>query len=212
MAYLTVVMANVYGHLTVEQATNQLNSTLESLDVAGVLTLIPRPVRTLISARRHLGLDPGQWIIQYCVCPECWKHYSPAQLEVLESPRCTALPGCTGLLYTDAWDAHKKWIRTATKINPQTSIISTLRHMMMRPGFAASLRDNRNRPAVRNANENFVMTDIYDGDAWNEQETGTVRELGDNGAVRDVLGKGVAASRNLNDRRYGLHLTVNRDW
>ena len=31
MAYLTAVMGNVYGHLTVTQATEQLNNTLDGL-------------------------------------------------------------------------------------------------------------------------------------------------------------------------------------
>lgn len=212
MAYLTAVMANVYGHLTIEQATNQLNSTLDSLAVAGVLPLIPRPVRTLISARRRLGLDPDQWITQYCICTECWKHYSPAELELLDSPLCMALPGCTGKLYTDSWDSRKNRIRTATKIHPQTSVISTLRRMMMRPGFARSLRDNRDRPAGLNGDEDFVMTDIHDGDAWNEQVTGCVRELGENGVVLDAPVDGTPPPKNLNERRYGLHLTMNGDW
>ena len=50
MAYLSAVMANVYGHLTIQQATNQLNNTLDGLLVAGVLPEHPRPVRTLVSA------------------------------------------------------------------------------------------------------------------------------------------------------------------
>lgn len=44
MAYLSAVMANVYGHLTVQQATNQLNNTLDGLLVASILLEYLRPV------------------------------------------------------------------------------------------------------------------------------------------------------------------------
>ena len=212
MAYLTAVMANVYGHLTVTQATNQLNNTLDSLAVAGVLPDFLRPVHTLVSAKRRLGIDPDQWTTQYCICSECWKHYTPKELEDLDSPLCTAIPGCTGVLYKDTLDSKKKRIRTPTKIHPQTSIIGSLHQMMMRPGFVKSLRDNRAHQPGRNDDDDFVMTDMPDGDAWHEQETGTVRELEDHGTVLDSAPDGGPEPRNLNDHCYGLHLSFNGDW
>jgi hypothetical protein len=84
--------------------------------------------------------------------------------------------------------------------------------MMMRPGFAKSLRDNHAHQPGRNDDDDFIMTDMPDGDAWHEQETGTVRELGDHGTVRDSAPDGGPEPQNLNDRRYGLHFSFNGDW
>jgi hypothetical protein len=201
MAYLMAVMANVYGHLMVTQATNQLNNTLDSLAVAGVLPNFPRPVCTLVSAKRRLGIDPDQWINQYCICSKCWKHYTPKELEDLDSPLCIALPDCTGVLYKDSQDSKKKRIQTPINIHPQTSIIGSLCRTMMRPGFAKSLRDNRAHQPGHNDDDDFIMTDMPDGDAWHEQETGTVRELGDHGTVHDSAPDGGPEPHNLNDRR-----------
>jgi hypothetical protein len=139
--YITAVMANVYGHLSWIQATNQLNHTLNILLIANALPILPRPVRALISAKWHLGIDPDQWITAYAICLECWKHHTPAQLKELNSPECT-VPGCDGILYSEQRDVKGKNVGTATKLNPQTSIIGSLKCMFMRPGFVKSIRDS----------------------------------------------------------------------
>ena len=82
----------------------------------------------------------------------------------------------------------------------------------MRPGFARMLRDNRGHEAGKNNDEDYVMTDMSDGDAWNKQHTGEVHEVGNRGTVRDVAAADAPAITNLNSRRYGLHLSVNGDW
>ena len=101
MAYPSAIMTNVYGHLTVQQPTNQLNSTLDGLLIAGVLPNHPRLIQTLISAQLQLGLNLDQHIIQYCICPGCWKHYTQRQMEEMVSPECHAVPTCNGVHYTD---------------------------------------------------------------------------------------------------------------
>lgn len=81
LAYLHAVMSNVYGNCTWERATQQLNGALDVLLAAGQLPMQPTPVRTLASARRRLGIDPDAWIIEYAICPVCWKHHSPLELQ-----------------------------------------------------------------------------------------------------------------------------------
>ena len=82
----------------------------------------------------------------------------------------------------------------------------------MHPGFAKMLHDNRNHQAGQNNDDNFVMTDMSDGGAWNEQMTGMIREVGDRGTLRDFAPRDGPPPENLNDRRYGLHLSLNGDW
>jgi hypothetical protein len=159
MAYLQAVISNVKGKLSVPQATDQLNATLDALLVAGVLPDFPRPVRHLSSAKRRLGIDPDQWITLYAVCPVCWKHQSPAELEALDSPLCSE-PACDGIYYSEHYNSKGKRIRTAIKINPQTSLIGTLRRMFMRPGFAAKIRDNRQDHLGQNEDEDFVHVNL----------------------------------------------------
>ncbi|KII86134.1 hypothetical protein PLICRDRAFT_115269 [Plicaturopsis crispa FD-325 SS-3] len=204
LAYLQAVMANVFGHLPLDRATKQLNGTLDCLRLAGCLPLIPRPVRTVASAKRRLGIDPDLWIIKYALCPKCWKHHTPAELIRLISDECT-VPGCDGIIYDTI-----RGKRVARLINPQVSIIESLRRMFMRPGFAKKVEKKPEHQAGRNADEDFVMKDMHDGDAWYSNTTGTSREIGNRGTVRDVPTDGLQAIK-LSSHRFGLQLTINMD-
>ncbi|TDL13924.1 hypothetical protein BD410DRAFT_810151 [Rickenella mellea] len=192
MAYLQAALGNVYGHLTVQQATDTLNTSFDMLSVAGVLPLLPRPVRTLVSAKRRLGIDADQWITQYAVCTECWKHHSSKEVTELEGPECL-VPSCTGNIYEETIDGKGKTKRVPLKIMPHTSIISTLRRFFMRPGFARSLRDSCDDPRNVNDNEDFEMEDIY------------------HGRVMDVPKNENETPPRLVKHRYGLYLTMNLD-
>ncbi|KAF5368271.1 hypothetical protein D9615_010359 [Tricholomella constricta] len=216
LAYLQAVKSNVYGHLTVQQATENLNSTLDALLVAGALPELPRPVRTLSAAKARLGIDPDLYITQYTLCPVCWKHFTPKQMADLVSSACP-VTDCTGILFQESYNKKNQCIRTPYLINPQVSIIESLRRMFMRPGWAKSLKDSRPTEVNqinRNDNEDFVMKDMDDATEWYNSFTNTVRQVGDMGTVRDVPLERLdnAAAPRLTDHRYGLHLTLNADW
>ncbi|GBE87684.1 hypothetical protein SCP_1103610 [Sparassis crispa] len=194
MAYLHAVMGNTYQNLTWNAATEQLNNTLDCLSVqAGQLPLRPQPARTLATARRRLGIDPDAWIIQYAICPVCWKHHTPRELKELESPACTVL-GCSGSLYLESLDSKGKTRRQAIKISPQ------------------SLHDFRNDQPGHNRDEDFVMEDIYDSDMLFRLTTGTIREINSAGTVRDRPREDGQEPVKLTSHRYGLALSMNLDW
>ncbi|KAF8803058.1 hypothetical protein BYT27DRAFT_7110771 [Phlegmacium glaucopus] len=176
----------------------------------GVLPAHPRPVRTLESAKRRLGIDADQYITQYIICPQCWKHYTPKQVHDLDSPACL-LEYCDGILFEESLGSKGRRKRHPMKVNPYASIIDTLRRFFMRPGFAEMIRDSRGHQGGHNDDENFVMQDIYDGAGWDQCYTNTVREVGNLGSIRDVSRTGGEPEK-LTSHRYGLHLTLNADW
>ncbi|KAG2757569.1 hypothetical protein P692DRAFT_20711205 [Suillus brevipes Sb2] len=210
LAYLNTVIGNVFGKQSIQAATDALNNQLNCMLLEGVLPEHPHPVRHL-SAKRRLGIDADQWITQYAICPECWKHFTPAQVKELPSPECT-VPDCEGVLYDEHTDAKGKRVRTSKKIMPHVSLIGSLRRMFMRPGFAKSVRDSRQDHPGQNEDEDYVMTDMHDGMLWHELETNTVREIGELGTVRDRPQDNQPATTKLTEHRYGLHLTLNIDW
>ncbi|KAK0433882.1 hypothetical protein EV421DRAFT_1370191 [Armillaria borealis] len=211
LAYLQAVYNNVFCKIPVSTATDNLNMTLNALDAAGVLPLVPPPVRTLTSAKKHLGIDPDAWIIPYTVCPRCWKHYTPHETEKLNSPACLS-PGCVGTLYTESKDAKGRSKRRAVKILPQVSLLQSLRRMVRRKGFRKLVRDSRGAPRNANDDDDFVMKDMYDGSLWHDMSVGIKREVGNYGTVRDTpVAVGSDAER-LTDKRFGLHLNGNLDW
>ena len=59
---------------------------------------------------------------------------------------------------------------------------------------------------------NFVMTDMRGGDAWNEQATRAVHEVGDHGSIRDAAPGDGPAVENLDDCHHRLHLSFHKDW
>ncbi|KDR66227.1 hypothetical protein GALMADRAFT_217198 [Galerina marginata CBS 339.88] len=187
-----------------------LNGTLDALLAAGALPAYPRPVRTLESAKRRLGIDADQYITQYIICPQCWKHYTPKQVSEFDSPACL-VDDCEGILYDEVLDGKGRRKRQPKKVNPYTSIIDTLRRFFMRPGFAKMIKDSRGHQGGHNGDEDFVMHDIYDGAGWDQCYTNTVREVGNMGSIRDVARDGGELEK-LTSHRYGLHLTLNTDW
>ncbi|GBE82298.1 hypothetical protein SCP_0406820 [Sparassis crispa] len=212
MAYLHAVMGNTFENLTWKAATQQLNRSLDCLDAqAGELPINPQPARTLATARQRLGIDPDAWIIQYAICPVCWKHHTLNELKELASPDCT-VPGCSGKIYVEVLDSSGRTRRDPIKINPQVSIVESIRRMMMHPGFARSLCDFCSHQAGRNNDEDYQMEDIYDGDMLFKLQTGTVWEVNSMGTVRDRLCENGANATKLVSHRYGLALSMNLDW
>jgi hypothetical protein len=119
--------------------------------------------------------------------------------------------GCMGLVYETHTDGKGSIKRRAFKICPQVSLIQSLRRMFRRKGFSKMIRDSRQKPIHQNDDENFLMTDMYDGELWHDLKTGIQREVGDLGTVRDSPAPGVE-ELGLTSHRFGLHLTVNLDW
>ena len=211
IAYLQAVISNVYRNMPVIDTTDNLNIILNAFDAAGVLPDIPRPVRTLVSAKRRLGIDPDQWIVQYAICPRCWKHYSPKELRELTGPGCLA-PGCQETIYTEKRDSKGSLKRHPITIMPQVSLIQNLRRMVRRKGFRKLIRDNRNTPTNQNDDDNFVMKDMYDGTLWHDLKTKIKREVGNFGTVRDMPIGEDGVEHRLTETRFGLHLVINIDW
>lgn len=209
MAYLQAVYNNVANHMPVCATTQSLNMTLDIIEATGTLPDVPAPARTLATAKRRLGIDPDALIIQYAICPKCWKHHTPEQMGALESPKCATL-NCSGEIYEEFQDSGGNTKRRAIKILPQVSLIHSLRRLVRRKGFRKLLLKtdtNENR----NDDDTFVMTDMHDGSIWHELKTGIQREVGNLGSVRDMpITEG--SERKVTENAFGLILSVNLDW
>jgi hypothetical protein len=125
LTYLQAVLRNVLGKLTWDCAIAQLHTTLHILSMASALPLVPQLVSTLQSAQWQLGIDPDAYIIRYSVCPLCWKHYTPLKMTNLKSADCV-YPCCNGNIFTIQ---KGNWVPNL--INPQVSLIGSLRHMFL---------------------------------------------------------------------------------
>lgn len=217
LAYLRAVHNNVYANMSIRLTNTNLSAQLDALDIEGLLPEDPMPVRTLASAKRRLGLEPDDHIIQFAICPVCWKHYSPMQLQELPTAACVVL-NCTGIVYeekeyNDEGGSGRK--RVATKIHPQVSLIQQLRRIMRRKGIRKHIRDNRQNEREERSEEedkHRARSGMWDGSLWDDMYTDIQREVGDTGTIRDTTLDGNANTTRLSDHRFGLHLVLNVDW
>ncbi|KAM6493648.1 hypothetical protein JOM56_010009 [Amanita muscaria] len=213
IAYLQAVYNNVVGNMPVRQTNDNLSMTLAALDAANAFPIdpeVPAPATTLATAKRRLGIDPDAWIMNYALCSICWKHFTPHQVSLLRTPNCTT-QNCSGIIYKVTTNARGQQKREPCKIIPQVSLIQNLRRILRRKGFRKLFYDSRSSPAGLNNDDDYVMTDIYDGDAWYELKANCRREVGNLGTVRDVPDNNACDER-LTTHRFGLHLSVNLDW
>ena len=191
--------------MPVRQTNDNLSMTLAALDAAHALFLLirtPAPATTLATAKRHLGIDPDAWIINYTICPVCWKHFTPQQLSSLQEPNCTT-QGCCGVIYKVTMNARGQNKCELCKIISQFSLIQNLRHILHRKGFRKLFHDSRSSLMRLNDNDNYLMTDMHDGDAWYELKAHFKREVGNLGTVRDVP----SCDERLTNHRFSLHLS-----
>uniref|UniRef100_A0A0W0FC89 Uncharacterized protein n=1 Tax=Moniliophthora roreri TaxID=221103 RepID=A0A0W0FC89_MONRR len=189
LAYLQAVLNNVRSEMSVLRSNESLEMTLDALKPAGFVPEGRTPVKTLQSAKRRLGLDPNIHIIQYSICPR---------------------NDCNGIVYTEKRTASGDTKRHPVKIIPQVSPIQSLRRMVRRKGFRELLRDSRGDGLNRNDDED-LMVDMHDGQAWHQLKTGIRREVGEFGAVRDVP-KTEDTNTKMTSNRFVLHLVANLDW
>ena len=129
---------------------------------AGALPAYPWPVQTLESAKCCLGIDADQYITQYVICPQCWKHYTSKQVSEFDSLACL-VGDCKGILFDEVLDGKGRHKWQPKKVNPYTSIINTLQCFFMWPGFAKMIKDSWGHGGSHNDDEDFVMRNIYDG-------------------------------------------------
>ena len=109
LIYLHAVKNNIFYNHTEDDCTRQ---ALDVLEVAGLLPLYPIPARTLVTAKRRLGIDVDKYIIKQPICTVCFKNYSAEEIEALENENCT-VRRCKGIVY------HTK--RTAGPANTEAT-------------------------------------------------------------------------------------------
>jgi hypothetical protein len=100
LAYLHAVFANIFEARPIVGAERQLNGELKIIALCGALPTHPRPARTIITAKRRLGLEIDDYIEWRPICNVCYKFYSYDTIKNATSPNCTQ-PQCKGIFYRE---------------------------------------------------------------------------------------------------------------
>ena len=203
---------NIFYNHTEDDCTRQ---ALDVLEVAGLLPLYPIPARTLVTAKRRLGIDVDKYIIKQPICTVCFKNYSAEEIEALENENCT-VRRCKGIVYRTKRTAgptntEATTKRVPAKIQPYAQWDLTIRRMFIRPDFVAALRNPELDANRAEQEDDNLMFDIHDGRTRREGEVGLRRVFPLNGLPYDEEVR-PGARRKLMTYKWGLQVTINLDW
>lgn len=202
LAYLSAIATQVLYNAPQAAAEFSLNSMLDGYRLAGNLPARPKPVTTLPSVRRRLGIDIESYITQRPMCSECYFIYTFDEIKSSGTPACTQV-GCNGVFWKTPPDNQS--LRTPVCVAAYCSVLASLRRLFMRPDFLASLDAGR-RAHESHLQDDTVLHDICDGTGWCSESFGLERHVDELGTVSDSR---VAHSVSLG---FGLYAGLNLDW
>ncbi|KAH9935806.1 hypothetical protein B0H21DRAFT_878742 [Amylocystis lapponica] len=220
LAYLHAVLGNISGSLTVLEAEEYLRDTYEIIDLCGTLPTLPKPAKSLVTAKRRLGLAVDDYIERIPICTVCFKPYTQDEIDSMDGPDCVS-PRCQGIVYrikhllAPSGEARASQMQVAkripAKIQPYTSPILALRRMCLRRDFIESLRDASGDLNRLPLPDNSLMHDFHDAKAWGSFRVGMKRVVDEECNVSDeeiLPGTG----KSLLECDLGLSFTLNVDW
>ena len=221
LAYLESVLGHVYSHQTLEASQRVLRTALKIASLYELLPTHPKPATTVPTAARRLGINVDDYIRRIPICDACFKPYTLAEINNLDSPRCVG-KGCKdSVVYKvtgkrarapgDDGECGDVEVRVPKKIQPYNSIIGGLRRMLLRSDFVNNLVNMDayvNRPP-RPSDE--PMRDIHDGTRFGQLSMGMKRVLNPDGTISEVEVQ-PGSKRKLAECELGLSGTLNIDW
>ncbi|KAG1797620.1 uncharacterized protein BJ212DRAFT_1488905 [Suillus subaureus] len=98
LLYLQAAIAHIIGSSTVAEATNQIQDGLDLIELCGALLTFPIPRCSIITVKKHLGLQTDDYVLRIPICDVCYKRYSLDDIQKLDTPICT-VSRCKGNVY-----------------------------------------------------------------------------------------------------------------
>ncbi|KAG6875878.1 hypothetical protein C0993_006939 [Termitomyces sp. T159_Od127] len=156
----------------ITQLTPELDHNIGQ-DCDGDDGTIPRPAKTLKTAKRRLGLDSDAYIVQIPICTVCFKLYTHEDIKAAYSPNCTG-HRCQGIFY------HEKWTATATgtnvdnedagmkcipaKIHCYSPIEKAVARFLLCQDFVENLQNTSQDSDQPSITDETIMHDIHDAE------------------------------------------------
>lgn len=200
LAYLGAIASSVVDRSGRRAVEASLSVSLGGYTLLGALPTRPKPVTTLPSVRRRLGLDIDDYMSRKPLCSVCYKIYNFEDINTTAKPDCTR-PDCHGAYWELSSDDT---MRKPIRVIAYGGVIASLRRMFMRPEFVALLHSGAEAHMSHGSNE--MLHDVCDGAAWGDGKFGLER----------VFAGGVVQDRPLSlpalSLGFGLFASVNLDW
>ncbi|TBU28855.1 hypothetical protein BD311DRAFT_838001 [Dichomitus squalens] len=221
LAYLHCVLANVFEHSPILDAERRLTDELTIINLClGMLPNTPRkPARSLVTARRRLGLNVNDYIELKAVCTKCFKVFSTDEIAALNSPECTESK-CPGRVYNETrkrsgpaipGEEDGAFKRVPAKVAAYAPLLKALPRYFLRKEFVEDLDTSTHTEPPRTLAEHEPMYDLQDAEAYRSTVLDHARTILQDGSVQDVKVFS-GAQRTLRSVRYGQSFTINIDW
>ncbi|PCH37277.1 hypothetical protein WOLCODRAFT_21009 [Wolfiporia cocos MD-104 SS10] len=131
LAYFESVLDNVFNNITVKASEQTLRCVSAIIEECGLLSelTLPRPARSLVTAKPHLGLSVDDYFEKIPICTVCFKSYTQDEINALASPQCTA-QRCKGVVWKIKRTASRLEKCYPTNVQPYASLIKALRRFL----------------------------------------------------------------------------------
>jgi hypothetical protein len=216
LLYLQAAIAHIIGSSTVAEATNQIQDGLDLIELCGALPTFPIPRRSIITVKKHLGLQTDDYVSRIPICDVCYKRYSLDDIQKLDTPICT-VSRCKGNIYrtkrehTDPATGEDRFKRIPVKVLVYCPIVKAVQRFLLRSTFVKNLRDTSQDINRAELSEDDLMHDIHDGAEWTKLEVGLKRVCLPDGSITDIE-ESPGSRRPLVSCDVGLSMTLNIDW
>ncbi|KAG1818780.1 hypothetical protein EV424DRAFT_1347585 [Suillus variegatus] len=216
LLYLQAAIAHIIRSSTVAEATNQIQDGLDLIELCGALPTFPIPRRSIITVKKHLGLQTDDYVLRIPICDVCYKHYSLDDIQKLDTPICT-VSRCKGSVYrtkrehTDPATGEDRFKRIPVKVLVYCPIIKAVQRFLLRSTFVSNLRDTSQDIDHTELSDDNLMHDIHNGTEWMKLEVGLKRVCLPDGSITDIE-ESPGSRRPLVCCDVGLSMTLNIDW
>ncbi|KAG1813651.1 uncharacterized protein BJ212DRAFT_1482550 [Suillus subaureus] len=216
LLYLQAAIAHIIGSSTVTKATNQIQDGLDLIELCGALLTFPIPRCSIITVKKHLGLQTDDYVLRIPICDVCYKCYSLDDIQKLDTPICM-VSCCKGNVYhakhehTDPATGEDQFKRIPVKVLIYCPIIKAVQRFLLRSTFVTNLRDTSQDINCTELSDDDLMHDIHDGTEWMKLEVGLKRVCLPDGSITDIK-ESPGSWHPLVCCDVGLSMTLNIDW
>ncbi|GAB1527547.1 hypothetical protein RhiTH_010723 [Rhizoctonia solani] len=224
-AYIDAFVQKTLYRATHQALTHQLKASRRTISLHPDITIdhINGMAQTITTVERRLGVNTGEIITTFTLCPVCKQRYSPEYIKETDDHHCLN-DKCNGVLFVYHRLASGVCCKVSKLTYPYASPIPWLHHIFSLPGMSELMQTWRsgdndhgikppvsNKDWMRNLNHNKELGNITEGWGWRSTMAGLQQVQDPN--TRNVIDEsGPDPPIRFVSLPYGISFSLNTDW
>ncbi|QRW22084.1 Transposase family tnp2 [Rhizoctonia solani] len=224
-AYIDAFVQKTLYRATHQALTHQLKASRRTISSHPDITIdhINGMAQTITTVERRLGVNTGEIITTFTLCPVCKRRYSPEYIKETDDHHCLN-DECDGVLFVYHRLASGVCRKVSKLTYPYASPIPWLRHIFSLPGMSELMQtwrsgddDHGIKPPVsnedwmRNLNHNKELGNITEGWGWRSTMAG-LQQVQDPDTRNVIDESGPDPPIRFVSLPYGISFSLNTDW